>query len=140
LISFTDKLNKTVDKHHVEFDKSLKEYSSSDHKAEKEFVEFIQAFNQFEDYIKGSRNTKPQTDLWKQENHYIKHAYMSNDQLKKFRDMLDVVWTEAKELERERIKAIKQLYSDIVEHNQAIFGENKKNIDVMKELGALNHL
>lgn len=54
--------------------------------------------------------------------------------------MLAEVWQEAKELESERIKLIKQLYQDIVEHNQAIFGENKKNIDVIKELSGLNHL
>jgi len=83
---------------------------------------------------------RPEGDLWLQETVFLKFAFESNTHLIKLRAMLQEVWTEAKELERERIKLIKQLYQDIVEHNMAIFGENKKNIDVMKELSGLNHL
>lgn len=52
--------------------------------------------------------------------------------------MLDKIWTEAKTLEFERISVVKQLYSDIVEHNKTIFGEDSSNIEAIKAFGSLD--
>lgn len=140
LMTFTERLGKSVEKHQKDYEITLKEYSYNDASAERTFVELIQTFNLFDDYARGQRQVRPEGDLWLQETVFLKFAFESNTHLIKLRAMLQEVWTEAKELERERIKLIKQLYQDIVEHNMAIFGENKKNIDVMKELSGLNHL
>lgn len=62
------------------------------------------------------------------------------DILKQVRDLLMRIWEESREIELERIRSIKALYEDIVQHNNTIYGLNQGFMKVMQQMNQINQL